>query len=454
MNFKTQRIAYPYFVVALLLFALQLVVGLYLAFSYFFTVPQAVVDVFPFATARAMHTNLLVLWLLLGFMGATYYLVPEETATEIIWPRVAVFQLALLSLTGVVALIGFFFGWTQGRPLLEIPTPLDFVVVIIFFARMPALGGWTLPEIGLLYGLSSVAFGLADMAIAGFDYAYFGPNMVRLGEFDRVLIRPVNLFVQVLSSQFTLKRLGRIGQGAIVLCEAFSMTGDEALRVPAQKAIDFIVAAQYPDGGWRYYPRRETQNLQGDTSVVGWQLMALQSALAAGLSVPDSTLENAGHFLDTVQRDEGAKYAYLPREQPTAPMTAEAQLCRIYLGWKRTHPPLAASIRWMLEQEPPSADRPNIYYWYYATQLLHNMKNKDWERWNPKLREGLIHMQVKEESCSGGSAPCSASIQGRNIRTTLRATCNRWRERIRSWCAPRRRAIARPSIRATGPRCC
>jgi ABC-2 type transport system permease protein len=94
---------------------------------------------------------------------------------------------------------------------------LDFVVVIIFFARMPALGGWTLPEIALLYGLSSVAFGLSDMVIAGFDYAYFGPNMVRLGEFDRVLIRPVNTFLQVLTSQFTLKRLGRIGQGALVL---------------------------------------------------------------------------------------------------------------------------------------------------------------------------------------------------------------------------------------------
>jgi ABC-2 type transport system permease protein len=81
---------------------------------------------------------------------------------------------------------------------------LDFVVVVIFFARMPALGGWTLPEIGLLYGLSGVAFGLSDMVIAGFDYAYFGPNMVRLGEFDRVLIRPVNVFLQVLTSQFTL----------------------------------------------------------------------------------------------------------------------------------------------------------------------------------------------------------------------------------------------------------
>lgn len=94
---------------------------------------------------------------------------------------------------------------------------LDFVVVLIFFTRMPTLGGWTLPEIGLLYGLSSVAFGLSDMVIAGFDYAYFGPNMVRLGEFDRILIRPVNTFLQVLTAQFTLKRLGRIGQGAIVL---------------------------------------------------------------------------------------------------------------------------------------------------------------------------------------------------------------------------------------------
>jgi ABC-2 type transport system permease protein len=97
---------------------------------------------------------------------------------------------------------------------------LDFIVVIILFTQMLTLDGWTLPEIGLLYGLSSVAFGIADMVIAGFDYAYFGPNMVRLGEFDRVLIRPVNVFLQVLTSQFTLKRLGRIGQGAIVLAWA------------------------------------------------------------------------------------------------------------------------------------------------------------------------------------------------------------------------------------------
>ena len=131
------------------------------------------------------------------------------------------------------------------------------------------------------------------------------------------------------------------GQATIVLCEAFLMTGDEELRVPAQKAIDFIVDAQYADGGWRYYPQSEARATRGDTSVLGWQLMALQSAMAAELSVPEVTLENAGHFLDKVQRAEGALYAYLPGEDHSAPMTAEAQLCRIYLGWKRNHPSLS-----------------------------------------------------------------------------------------------------------------
>ena len=63
------------------------------------------------------------------------------------------------------------------------------------------------------------------------------------------------------------------GQGAIVLCEAFLMTGDEVFRDPAQRAVDFIVKAQHSAGGWRYSPGE-----RGDTSVLGWQLMALQSA--------------------------------------------------------------------------------------------------------------------------------------------------------------------------------
>ncbi|MEK6698547.1 MAG: cbb3-type cytochrome c oxidase subunit I [Nitrospirota bacterium] len=130
MKYRSQNIAYWYFTIALLLFALQVVVGLWLAFSYSFTVPQWIVDKFSFATARAMHTNLLVLWMLLGFMGGTYYIVPEETKSEIYSSKLAWIQLVALVATGVAALVGFVFGWTQGRPLLEIPRPLDIVVVV------------------------------------------------------------------------------------------------------------------------------------------------------------------------------------------------------------------------------------------------------------------------------------------------------------------------------------
>jgi len=184
MTFTTQKIAYPYFVVALLLFVLQVIMGLWLAANYFWTMPQGLVNVFPFATARAMHTNLVVLWLLLGFMGATYYMVPEETGREIEWPRLAIFQLVLLVATGVAALVGFFFGWTQGRPLLEIPRPLDMLVVagaLIFLANVGVTiikaKKWTATQGSLLAGLVFLAvmylFGIPFYRNISMDWYYW-----------------------------------------------------------------------------------------------------------------------------------------------------------------------------------------------------------------------------------------------------------------------------------------
>ncbi len=214
------------------------------------------------------------------------------------------------------------------------------------------------------------------------------------------------------------------GQAAIVLCEAFLMTGDETLRRPAQKAIDFIVQAQYPDGGWRYYPKSHGGRLRGDTSVFGWQLMALQSALAANLMVPDETLENADHFLDSVQRSQGARYAYMRGEDVTPPMTAEGLLCRVYLGWKRTNPALGEGVAWMLDHNPPATNRPNIYYWYYGTQTLHHFGGDAWNRWNLKMRDILIGMQEKRGHRAGSWAPRGPlSSQGGRIYVTSLAIC-------------------------------
>ena len=164
MIYKSQRIANHYFTFALLLFGLQVIAGLWIAAQYFITLPQGLVDIFPFATSRAIHTNLLVLWILLGFMGATFYIVPEETGRELVWPKLAVIQLVLLVGTGVAAIIGFLFGWTQGRPLLEIPLPLDILVVIgaLMFLfnvgiTMIKANKWTATQGALLAGLVFLA---------------------------------------------------------------------------------------------------------------------------------------------------------------------------------------------------------------------------------------------------------------------------------------------------------
>ncbi len=160
----TQRVAYPYFVVALLLFVLQVLMGTWLAVNYWASLPQWLVDVFPFSTARAIHTNLLVLWLLLGFMGSTYYLVPDETGRELFSPGLAYLQLVILAGTGVVGIVGFLFYWTEGKPLLELPRPLDILIVIgalmfLFNVGMTMFKArnWTAIQGSLLGGLVFLA---------------------------------------------------------------------------------------------------------------------------------------------------------------------------------------------------------------------------------------------------------------------------------------------------------
>lgn len=216
------------------------------------------------------------------------------------------------------------------------------------------------------------------------------------------------------------------GQGAIVLCEAFLMTGDEELRIPAQKAIDFIVQGQYPDGGWRYKPNKECMphERRSDTSVVGWQLMALQSARAANLTVPDESFELADHYLDSVQHQDGSQYSYQPRQRATHIMTAEALLCRIYMGWTKEDPPLMEGVQYLVDNHMPSTHETNMYYWYYATQTLHHIGGPPWNRWNLKMRDVLVNTQEKGGRYAGSWAARGghASAGGRLYMTAL-ATC-------------------------------
>lgn len=208
--------------------------------------------------------------------------------------------------------------------------------------------------------------------------------------------------------------------GAIALADAYAMTGDETLRDPAQRAINWLAAAQHRGGGWRYAPGD-----RGDLSVTGWQLMALHSARAAGLRVDLGTLARASDFLDQVQTDRlGSRYAYLPGQRPSHTMTAEGLLSRIYLGWKRDEPGLAAGIRYLSQRHPVDIHEANIYYWYYGTQLLHHWGGREWRDWNRRMADALVTTQVRRGHAAGSWDPETPhGGQGGRLYMTVLAAC-------------------------------
>ena len=96
-----------------------------------------------------------------------------------------------------------------------------FISLALILQRFGNLGGWTIGEIAFLFGLLEASFGLMDMIFAGFDPANFG-RRVRRGTFDQLLLRPVNITLQVLGDDFILRRLGRIAQGAVIFIIALN----------------------------------------------------------------------------------------------------------------------------------------------------------------------------------------------------------------------------------------
>lgn len=200
------------------------------------------------------------------------------------------------------------------------------------------------------------------------------------------------------------------GIATIALCEAYGMTRDPALKDPAQRALDFIAAAQNrAQGGWRYAP-----GVGSDTSVSGWQLMALKSGQMAGLHVEPKVLEGVRGWLAGARwSGDNSLYVYRPgapqehQRTPSAAMTAEAMLMQLYLGEgdARTLTRGAAYLRARL---PSIGARPgdrDAYYWYYATQVMFHLQGEHWETWNARLRPLLTRTQVQEGPLAGSWHP-------------------------------------------------
>ncbi|MCC9601547.1 terpene cyclase/mutase family protein [Stieleria sp. JC731] len=206
-------------------------------------------------------------------------------------------------------------------------------------------------------------------------------------------------------------------QATIALCELYGMTKDSWLRPYAQRAIDYAFTAQGPNGGWRYRPGEP-----GDTSVTGWYVMAVQSAMASGLEVNESAVRKITEYLDSASVYYGAGYSYQPRQNSATPaMTAEGLLCRQYLGWERNHGPMVDGVNLLLSDAPFDANSQDVYYWYYATQVFHHFGGPQWKTWNDEMKVKLPAMQIREGVERGSWAPQRDkwSIGGRLYTTCL-----------------------------------
>jgi nitric oxide reductase subunit B len=162
VTYRSQKIAYWYFVIALLLYGLQMVFGVMSAAKYLG--PDPLREILAFDRTKAMHTNLLIVWVLTGFMGAAYYLVPEESRREIYSTKLAYWQLGLWALAGTTAVVGYAFGWTAGNKLLEQPFIVKCAIVVVMLMFLYNIGmtiyesdRWTTTELVLVLGLACAA---------------------------------------------------------------------------------------------------------------------------------------------------------------------------------------------------------------------------------------------------------------------------------------------------------
>lgn len=122
-------------------------------------------------------------------------------------------------------------------------TATDFVAIAVIFANVPELGEWSLGEVAFLYGLATISFALTDIAIGHLDLF---PQMIREGTFDQILVRPLPSLLQVVASDFALRRLGKVLQGLAVLALALTLvdvdwTAGRVLAIPLAIAAGAVI---------------------------------------------------------------------------------------------------------------------------------------------------------------------------------------------------------------------
>jgi hypothetical protein len=278
-------------------------------------------------------------------------------------------------------------------------------------------GSWSLHKYqGTQADTAGTALGLLPFLGAGYTHKN-GKYQTTVDKAVRWLVKHQQSNGDLFKRQNDHHQMYSHGLAAIALCETYALSQDPALREPAQKAVNFIVWAQHDGGGWRYRPKE-----RGDTSVFGWQVMALKSAQMAGLDVPQVTLDRSLVFLDSVA-GKGKAFGTFDYQPGTArlAMTAQGLLSSQLLGASRDDPRMIAGAEHLLKYLPRPG-KETSYYYYHANQVMYHLQGKYWKTWNEKLRDMNIKEQVKNGDHAGSWNPQDDRERtgGRIFATSLR----------------------------------
>ncbi len=204
---------------------------------------------------------------------------------------------------------------------------------------------------------------------------------------------------------------------SLALSEGYGMTGTELLREPAQKAVDFLVAAQNPGKGWRYSSRGG----DNDTSVTGWAVMALKSAELSNLKFSAAAYVGALNWLNEATEKNGyyrAGYTQAGTGKVFVPgkneqfsdhpsMSAVAVLSRIFIQKSQKEPALTAAHLLVSDLPAWKSGEVDFYYWYYASLALFQYdgpKGAFWSKWNDSMKNALVpHQKLAKDGCENGS---------------------------------------------------
>ncbi|HSQ56829.1 MAG TPA: prenyltransferase/squalene oxidase repeat-containing protein [Gemmata sp.] len=227
------------------------------------------------------------------------------------------------------------------------------------------------------------------------------------------------------------------GIATIALCEAYGMTKDRGLLLgAAQAAINFIQRQQGANGSWGYSVSSPTT---GDTSIVGWQVQALEAAmLSKDIVVDQRVVKKAIAFLDLAAAgSRKAMYGYTDNTKgvgPATSLTSVGLLCRYYIDkWGPDNAGMAEGVAGLMAKAPsgttkqPAKTKPamDMYFFYYATQVVHFFEGDEWKDWNEGpmgadrtrkggMRDWLVGIQEKRPGANQGSWGPDDQFIGRN----------------------------------------